>query len=193
MKKLQTILLILCIGLTAGAQKTKNNIGIRPLSINTNGLGMGFQFEHYLDSERYFSIVLPIDILFLENSSSNYSRNEVESSLGFTGNPSLRFYFKKPTNTNWYLSFGPYASYISSSINGNFSGIVSSSRTTIGSMTNMGFKTTINKKISIGAEFGIGLGVFNKNSYEYTNGIKVTDPNKIEMLSNLNVQLGYNF
>lgn len=198
MKK--SILLISFITLSLFSfSQTKNNISLRPIAFNNDGLGMGIQFERYLDSEKYFSFVMPIDLLVIANpSESNVSNSFVKNSIGIASNPSLRFYFRQPRSLNWYISFGLYGSSTNTSFdttqyNNGWVNILNYNQFSFGTLTNIGFKSTINKRISLGAEFGMGLGLLHNYTIKYVDGTIYNSPNKIRALTNLNLQIGYNF
>jgi hypothetical protein len=179
--------LLIISSLIAQEPYLKNNFGFRPLTTNNNGLGIGLQYERYLDSTNNFSVYLPIDYLIITNSNYNHYGNINES--GFSFSPSFRIYFKEPQKFNWFLGVGFY--YGNSS---HTNDDLERTENTFGNMINFGFKATVKNKVTFGLDLGTGIAFKNKiKTTYYQSNIWPTEDNKIKAIGAINFQLGYNF
>ena len=159
---LKTLLVayILLIATALSAQdslRLKNNLTIKPFNASSTGLGMAVQYERYIDSKNNFSIVLPIGYSF---SVTNDNSSNFNDQFGIEVNPTLRFYFKEPRSFNWYLGTSVFYGYgYSSAITSqNFS----TYQTAIGPLVHIGFKGTIQNKITYQLDFGNGYKIHNR-------------------------------
>lgn len=194
-KQILTITLLLSTSFLASSQTTfnKNNLGVRPYVINNNGVGIGLNYERYLDSTNNFSLYIPLDYILIITNNSTYNTPYYygyKEMFGFSFSPSFRIYFKEPRKFNWFVGIGGYYGY------GYYSTYnVKNENTSIGSIVNYGFKATIKKKVSVSLDIGTGLTLYYKNIftdfYQQPNYTK-TD-SKLRPIGSLNFQVGYNF
>lgn len=193
-KQLLTSLLFFTTSVFAFSQTTfyKNNIGIRPFVVNKNGVGMGLNYERYLDSTNYFSFYLPADFIMAVNNNNNngfFSYEDPIDQYGFSVAPSFRIYFKEPRKFNWFLGIGVY--YGQSYIRNSF---YKMEERTIGNMVNFGFKATVKNKLTISLDMGTGIALYNKSDFTY---LPVpgnsSSSKKVQSIGSLNFQVGYNF
>jgi hypothetical protein len=170
-------------------------VGVRPFVVNKNGVGMGLNYERYLDSSNNFSIYVPADILLsVINNNDVYINSIIYNTVpieqyGFSVAPSFRIYFKEPRKFNWFLGIGLY--YGQSYLRNSFYKL---EERTIGNMVNFGFKATVKKKVTISLDMGTGLALYNKSDYtESSNPNNVLSSKKVQSIGSLNFQIGYNF
>lgn len=91
--------ILFCLTSSLYAQNSYlNNFSIKPFNANAIGLGLGMQYERYLDSSRNFSFVLPVDFS-VELTETNWNNDQ----FGINTNPGVRLYFKEPRTFNWYI------------------------------------------------------------------------------------------
>lgn len=199
MKKLFIYCLVFTFSSIWGQDRTnpylKHNIHFKPFNANSVGVGIGFNYERYLDSTNNFSLVLPIDLSF-ELTQTNWTGSQ----FGINTNPGIRFYFVEPRNFNWYMgtsiivghsSESSYGYFYNTSINQD---TISITRDHIGSYVNTGFKGTLKGRLTYGLEIGLGLKIFDRYSQK-VNGLAVSNtynPNSI-VLGNINASFGYKF
>jgi hypothetical protein len=169
----------------------KNNIGLRPLAANSQGVGMGITFERYLDSSQNFSLVIPFDYIFYTSlQRNNILSNNTFSHSGFTLMPSFRIYFKSPRTFNWFIGIGPYYSYTHFIEAYN---TYESREYAVGSITNIGFKTTIKNKVSVSFDIGTGILFSDRiENIDYISNISYQS-NSVQGLLALGLNVGYIF
>jgi len=169
----------------------KNNLTLKPFNINSIGVGVGLQYERYLDNTNNFSFVIPFDYSFEVSNANNYGLNNSDN-YGINTNPGLRFYFVEPRKFNWYLGCSfllgyENAAYTYYDINGNQIN-TRATRKSFGSMINAGFKGTIKDRFTYNLEVGNGIKFIDKydqNTYALYNSSRY--------LGSILVGFGYNF
>jgi hypothetical protein len=188
---------LLLIALTSYSQKRlshlyANNLTIKPFNANSVGVGIGVQFEKYLDTSHNLSFVLPIDYSF-EVSTNNYFTNDRVDNFGFDINPGFRFYFVEPRTFNWYIGCSFMLGYENSDFkyynpNGGYD-IFKSTRTSFGSLINVGFKGTIKDRITYNVEVGNGIKFIEK----FSSSINLNYYTNSRYLGSILAGFGYNF
>jgi len=174
---------------------SKNNFTIKPFNANSIGIGMGVQYERYLDKTNNLSLVIPLNYSIELNQFSNEFNH-----FGIDVNPGVRFYFVEPRAFNWYLGTSVLLGM------GRVSGVVNnwngdpieftSKLFDVCSYVNVGFKGTLEEKFTYNLELGMGMGTryFNKIVTEPKNiDYLYTGSNTTKLVGQVLVGLGYNF
>ena len=172
----------------------KNNFSIKPFNANAIGLGLGMQYERYLDSSRNFSLVIPVDFS-VELTETNWNNDQ----FGINTNPGLRLYFKEPRAFNWYIGTSIIIGTSRESgigydwqLQKDFTYI--QNRFQFGTYVNVGFKGTIAKRFTYNVELGNGIRLIDK--YTTTmDGLQqpISNTNRSKYIASILAGIGYNF
>lgn len=171
----------------------KNNFSLKPFNANAIGLGLGMQYERYLDSSRNFSFVLPVDFS-LELTETNWNNDQ----FGINTNPGVRLYFKEPRSFNWYIGTSLILGH-SNETQWSHDPVgvpikISTVRLQFGTYVNVGFKGTITNRFTYNVELGNGLRLVDKFTTKVDNIVQPNfSYNRGKYIASVCAGFGYNF